>query len=110
MVDEKSAEEKKTDEEKQTFEEDESYLAPDQRKNAIDNIKRKDKNKLKMTMKILRKNTEAKKMSKDDCLECINAFAAWLESEERESSFNIIAKAFYNWIERVDMSKKNRKL
>lgn len=93
-------------EEKKRAEDKEEDLTPDRLQAAIDCIKRKEKNRLKTSMKILAQNTTAKKLSRVNFLEINDAFKSWMNEEKMESSFVMIAKLFYNWAERVDMASK----
>ena len=84
----------------------ESCVAPDQREDAITCIKNKQKNRLAASMKIVMKDTEAKKLSRAECFELIDAFISWMIKEKAEPSFNTIIKAFYNWIDKLEATGK----
>ena len=86
----------------------------DRKRNAIKHVKEKKKNKLRGAVKELKRYVEEEELSKEECEEIIDAFAEWMHAEmttlaEDGTDFVRVAKAFYNWVEKVNMSSKNLK-
>ena len=83
--------------------------ASDRKKDAIEHVKMKKKSKLKGAMKVLNRSVEEEKLSREECVEIIEAFKTWIQDEialEEGDDFIMVAKAFYNWIERVHVTTK----
>ena len=57
-------------------------------------------------MKIVMRDTEDKKLSKAECFELIDVFISWMIKEKADPSFNMIIKAFYNWIDKLEVTGK----
>ena len=76
---------------------------------ALDYLKKKEKAKLKAATKLLNRKTDEMKIHREDCIEVINEFQNWLNAEKSNDYVVVLAKAFYNWISRVEMNNKRLK-
>ena len=82
----------------------ESYS--DRKQNAIECIMNKEKNKLKKAVRKLVECNDETRLLRKEHEQIIDAFRLWMNEERTDGSIVTIAKAFYSWIEKIEIDSK----
>ena len=82
---------------------------PDAKKDAINCIVQKKKNQLKSAVRTLIEISDARKMSDNEYVQVVDAFSTWMSDEKVDGCIVTVAKAFYNWMDKIEVSSKELK-
>jgi hypothetical protein len=85
------------------------HLKVKNRVEILECLKTQQRRKLKSMMKLLQLETEENKITGKVCEEVMELFQNWLTQEKAEDYIVVLAKAFYNWLDKLQENNKTLK-